>query len=211
MIGSLHLPARIVVAGVSMMLVSVFLTVVLARYGFRRAFDVPRIPKPPAIFVVLGALWAAATIGAAGAVVTAGMLRDRVRVDGLTRLADLRCEAPQPGRVRLTVAWAANGRSETYDGEGAACSMQVRQLTLRAPLRALDVPAVADIERVGAASRVDGSTQWLSPDSWRGRRVLQALSRDARVIPIVVPPEPGARYVIVSSPDGTPALAPFPS
>jgi hypothetical protein len=132
-------------------------------------------------------------------------------VDGITRVADLRCEAPQPGRVRLTVAWAANGRSETYGGEGAACSMEVRQLSLRAPLRALDVPAVADIERVGAAPRLDGSAKWLSPESWRGRRVLQMLARDTRVVPIVVPPQPGAHFTLVSSPDRDPTLAPSQS
>jgi hypothetical protein len=209
MIGFLHLPARIVGAAVSMMLVSVFLTVILARHGFRRAFDVPRIPRPPAMFVVLGAIWAAATIGAAGAVATARILRDHVRVDGVTRVADVRCEVPQPGRVRLTVAWAENGRSETFDGNGDACSMEVQQLSLRAPLRALDVPAVAGIERVGTAPRVDGAST--SPEFWRGRRVLQMLARDARVIPIVVPPEPGARFMLVSSPDRDPTLAPSQS
>lgn len=202
-----NIPARMLFAAIILTSLAVLLTIVLTRLGLRRLLNVPRIPRPPAMFVVLGALWVGAVIGTAATVATAMMLRDHVRVAGPTRLADVRCEQVGPGRTRLVVRLPATGSTEAYDGEGNVCSVAVRQVTLRAPLRALDVPAVARLERVGAAQRDGSGPNWLDPGTWSGRSLFRALALDARLVPLSVPPQPGAEFSILLRPDGLPALA----
>jgi hypothetical protein len=186
-------------------------TVLLAWHWLRRVLGVPRVPRPPAMYVVLGGFWVALLAGGAAAVVTIALLRDYRRVDGPTQLAEVRCAPIGQDRAQLELRPAASsGPPERYEIQGAgACVVWVNQVVLRPGLEPLGLRALSRVESVGATARPATNPRWLTPRPQPAGRLVDMVVRSTETIPIEVPPNAAARVIIVSSPNG-PVLQQMP-
>jgi hypothetical protein len=187
------------------------LTVLLSWHGLRRVFDMPRVPKPLAMYVTLGGFWAALVVGCFAAVVTIALLRDYRRVDGPTQLAEVRCAPAGPDRAQLELRPASSlAPPERYDMQaGKGCVVWVKQVVLRPGLGPLGLHALSRVESVGATARPAANPAWLTPHPQPAPRLVNLVVRSAETIPVAVPVDAGARLMIVSSPDG-PTLQQIP-
>ena len=194
--------ASVVVGGV----LAVTLTVLLGWHAARRLFDIPRVTKPPAMYVALGGFWMALVAGCAAAIATIVLLRDYRRVDRPTELAEVRCAPAGQNRVQMELRPGPLAPTERYEVEGDACIVWVNQVELRPGLGALGVRALSRVEGVGTFARPAMNPNWLTPRARQGR-VMKLLVRRAETVAVPVPVSAGARVVLMSSPGG-PAIQP---
>ena len=164
------------------------LTALLGWHGLRRLLDVPRVPRPRALYLALGAVWVGlVTIGsmAAGTLL---LLRDHQRVDPGTRLADVRCEQNGPDHVQAELKMPLAASPELYDFAGAACQVWVRQVQLRPGLGLLGVRVLSRIESVGPVRRpvVNPERGWLDLVARRVETISVAVPADAQVHSVLV-------------------------
>ena len=167
-----------------------FLTVLLGWHGLRRALDVPRVPRPRAMYVALGALWIALAMTGAMAVATIALLRDHRRIDAPTTLGDVRCEAVGSDHVRVELRTPPAAAPEHYDVPGDACTVWVRQVELRDGLGVLGVRVLSRIESIGTARR---------PTAVEGGRFIELVARRTEAVPVTVPLDAQVHSVLVSS------------
>jgi hypothetical protein len=198
-------PAKLLAGALVAMALLALCSAVLAWHGLRRALDIPRIPRPRGIYWALALVWSLAATASVVTVMAALLLRDHQRLDGPTRIGELRCEAAGPGRVRLELRAASPSSSpspgpERYDVAGDACVVSVREVELRPGLRALGVQALARVDGVGPSARPTSSPRWLAPDTALGARLFGLVVRSTRALPVVVPPDPKQRFVLVATP-----------
>ena len=204
-----QVPGKLLGGVVLGVLVLVALTLLLAWHGLRRVFDVPRVPRPRAMYVALGAVWltlATACAGALGAIV---LLRDYRNVDRPTELAEVRCAAVDDGRMRLDLHAASVAAPETYQIEGDVCVIWVKQVELRPGLQRLGIRALSRVEGVGALVRPAANPDWLTPQPRGAGRLVNLVVRDTRTVPVAIPIDAPTRTVLISSPTG-PALRQSP-
>ncbi len=206
-------PAKLIAASVVTALITVVLSAILAWHGMRRALDMPRIPRPQGMYWALALGWGIAATGCLATVMTAVLLRDHTRVDGLTAIGKVRCEVTGKGRVRLEVDTgpALLAGREQYDLDGDTCQVSVRQIELRPGLQVLGVPALARVDGVGPTTRPGMNPTWLRPQTPLGDRVLELVVRQTRAMPIVVPADPKQKFLLMATPDRDVVLQPSPT
>jgi hypothetical protein len=190
--------ATLLVGGV----LAVALTALLAWHAARRLFDIPRVPKPPAMYVALGGFWIALVTGCAAAIVTIVLLRDYRRVDRPTELAEVRCAPAGQNRVQMELRPGPLAPPERYEVEGDSCVVWVNHVELRPGLGALGVRALSRVEGVGTFARPAANPSWLTPRGQHQGRVMNLLVRRAESVPVPVPANAATRVVLVSSPGG---------
>lgn len=186
---------------------AVLLAVVLGWHALRRLFNVPRVPRPRAMYVVLVALWAAVVALSGAAVAMALLLRDHQAADGRTRLGEVRCQVLGADRVEveLTAVPARVGDPERYQVAGDSCLISVVLVDLRPQLSILGPTRLWRIAGVGsqASARLRPSVnpEWLTPDGWPHLRPVNLLVAGTRQISLPVPAG-GERFYLLTSPDG---------
>jgi hypothetical protein len=190
-----HVPLKLLCVALVGLAAVAFLTVVLGWHALRRLFDVPRVPKPSAMYLALGALWIGVVIIGAASLATIAMLRDHRPVDAPTTLADVRCEPVGPDRVRLELRTSPAAAPETYEvpGDANACTVWVRQVVLRPGLGLLGVRVLSRIEGVGPVR---------FPAAAYGYRFIDLVARRTEALPVAVPPDAQLHSVLVSSLSG---------
>src|SRR5678815_1256904 len=189
-----QVPMKLLCAAVVGLAAAASLTVLFGWHGMRRALDVPRVPRPPAMYVVLGALWVALITIGSMSVVTMLLLRDHQRVDARTALADVRCDAVSPGRVRAELRTSLGVDPERYEFDGDACVVTVRQVELRPGLDLLGVRVLSRIDSVGPVQRPTRSL--------RGGRFVNLVARRTEAVPVTVPVDAQVHSLQVSSLSG---------
>jgi len=194
------------IVGVALLAV---LTVVLAWHGLRRVFDLPRVPKPRAMYVVLGGSWLALVAICSAAIGAIALLRDYRQVDRPTQLAEVRCAVADLDRLELELRPPSSRTPERYDVTGDACIVWVKQIELRPGLGGLGLRALSRVEGVGPVVRPAANPSWLTPQPQRARRLVDLFVRHTTTVPVTVPLDQRARLVLVSSPTG-PTLQPGP-
>ncbi|HVR63065.1 MAG TPA: hypothetical protein VMU50_14280, partial [Polyangia bacterium] len=149
-------PSRLIVGALAGAAVAILLAAVLGWHALRRLLDVPRVPRPLSMYVVLTALWTAVA-GVSGAAVTmALLLRDHRPVEAPTRLAELRCQAIGPDRVQIELRPAMAGKTasaaepERYEVPGDACLVSVVLVDLRPQLGFLGPTHLLRIGGIGS-------------------------------------------------------------
>jgi hypothetical protein len=172
-----------------------FLTVLLGWHGLRRLLDVPRVPRPRAMYLALVALWIAVVTIGATSVATIVLLRDHRRIDAPTTLGDVRCEAIGSDHVRVELRTSLAAAPERYEGPGdaAACTVWVRQVELRSGLGVLGVRVLSRIESVGPRRL---------PAAVDGHRFIDLVARRTEAVPVAVPLDAQVHSVLVSSLSG---------
>jgi hypothetical protein len=178
------------------------LTLLLAWHALRRLFGVPRVTRPPAMYVALTGFWLALVAGCSVAIATIALLRDYRRIDQPTELAEVRCAPVGQDRVQMELRPSPLAAPERYEVEGDACVVWVNRVELRPGLGRLGLHALSRIERVGQVARPSANPAWLSPRPQRAHRLVNLLVRSADTVPVAVPRDAGARVVLVSSPTG---------
>jgi hypothetical protein len=205
-----QVPAPLLGGAAVVVILTAFLTIVLGWHAARRIWDVPRVPRPAALYVVLGALWLGFGLGCAAIAFGIVLLRDHALADGRTPLAEVRCAKLSPARVRVELVAPNTAAVERYELDGDACSLQVRKLGLRAPWRILGLDPLLRIERVGHESRPLANPAWLTPREPGGAGLVNVLVQESRAVPIVIPPDQPGRQRLVSTADGEPKLETTP-
>ena len=186
------------------------LTVVLAWHGLRRLFDMPRVPKPRAMYVVLGGSWLALVAVCSAAIGAIALLRDYRQVDRPTQLAEVRCVVADLDRLELELRPPSSATTERYDmANGDNCIVWVKQIELRPGIGGLGLRALSRVEGVGPVVRPAANPSWLTPQPQRARRLVDLFVRHTTTVPVSVPLDQRARLVLVSSPAG-PTLQPGP-
>ena len=185
------------------------LTLLLAWHGLRRLFDMPRVPKPRAMYVVLAGSWLALVTVCSAAIGAIALLRDYRQVDRPTQLAEVRCVVADLDRLELELRSPASPRPERYDVAGNACIVWVKQVELRPGLGRLGLRALSRVEGVGPVVRPAANPGWLTPQPQRAGRLVDLFVRHTATVPVTVPLDQQARLVLVSSPTG-PTLQPSP-
>jgi len=206
-----QVPAKLLCCAVLAVLFSAALTLLLGWHAIRRLAGIPRVPRPPETYVALSTTWlllVATGLVAIGAIV---LLRDHRRVDGRTELAEVRCRAAGPDRVRMEVRASPSAAPESYDLEGNACVVWVKQVELRPGLAILGVPAVSRIDGIGPVPRPNANPEWLTPRPVPGRRLLDLVVRRTESVPVTVPVDAERSQVVLSSLGGGPTLKPSPA
>lgn len=206
-----HLPARVLAAIVVALLMTAALSALLFWHWLRRALDVPRVPKPRAMYGTLAVGWAGLATLTLAVIVTGFLLRDHQRVTGATDLAVIRCEPAGAGRLRMDIQPLDADRAvapEHYQLAGDACAASIVAVDLRAGLRALGVPALARIDAVGPYRRGRTNPGWLTPASSRRPDVTALVVRQSRVVPVVIPAQVGRPFVLTAAPGQDPSLRP---
>jgi hypothetical protein len=194
------------IAGVALLAV---VTVVLAWHGLRRLFDLPRVPKPRAMYFVLVGSWLALVTVCSAAIGAIALLRDYRHVDLPTQLAEVRCAVADLDRLELELRPPSSPTPERYDVAGDKCIVWVKQVELRPGLGGLGLRALSRVEGVGPIVRPAANPGWLTPEPQRARRLVDLFVRNTTTVPIAVPLDQRARMVLVSSPTG-PTLQPGP-
>jgi hypothetical protein len=181
---------------------TVALTALLAWHAARRLLDIPRVPKPPAMYVALGGCWLALVAGCAAAIATIVLLRDYRRVDSPTELAEVRCTPTGEDRAQVDLRPGPLAPAERYEVEADGCVVWVNHVELRPGLSALGVRALSRVEGVGTFARRAVNPTWLRPRAQQQGRFVNLLVRRAETVPVAVPMTTGTRVVLVSSPGG---------
>jgi hypothetical protein len=180
---------------------------VLAWHGLRRLMDVPRVPRPRAMYLVLAAMWGLTATACAATAIAVLLLRDHQRLDGRTQIGQVRCEPATPGHVRLEVTAASSSTSsstpERYDIAGDSCTVSVREMELRPGLQALGLSTVARVHGVGPSARPEASPAWLI-----GSRLLGLVVRRTQASSVVVPADSKQRFVLFATPGHDVVLEP---
>ena len=192
-----QLPGRLIVGALVVMGLAALFSAVLLWHACRRVFDVPRVPRPQALYWVMTASWAVLVTASVAIVVTALLLRDHQRLAGRTQIGELRCETTQPGHVRVEfkAGTAPENMLERYDMEGDACRVSVQEVELRPGLKPFGVHALARVD-VGSLARSPAQPSWLMP----------LVVRSTRAVPVVVPADSTQRFMLMLSPGQAVAL-----
>ena len=209
-----HTPSRLIIGALAGAAVAVLLTALLGWHAIRRLFNVPRVPRAPAMYVVLVALWTAVLAVSCAAVAMAFLLRDHQPVEGPTRLAELRCQAVGPNRVQVELRAAPVRKTagaadpERHEVPGDACVVSVVLVDLRPTLSFLGPIHLARIGRAGspasARERPSINPRWLMPLAPPGIAPVDLLVQGVREFSLRLPAG-GDRFYLTASPDG-PAL-----
>lgn len=170
-----------------------FLTVLLAWHGMRRVLDVPRVTRPRAMYLALGALWIGGLVIGAASVGTIVLLRDHQRIDAPTTLGAVRCEPAGADHLRVELRTSPAAAPEQYDVAGGACTVWVRQVELRSGIAVLGVHVLSRIESVGSVRR---------PAAVDKRRFIDLVARRTETVPVAVPQDAQEYSVRVSSLSG---------
>jgi hypothetical protein len=202
-------PARLIgsVLGAAVLL-AVF-SGVLAWHGLRRLMDVPRVPRPRAMYLALIGMWGLAATACAATAIAVLLLRDHQRLDGRTQIGEVRCERTQPGHVRMQVKAAASpsGSPESYDIAGDTCMVSVREVELRPGLQALGVGTLARVDGVGSVTRPAANPSWLTPATAARSRLLGLVVRRTEAVSVVVPAD-SRQHAVVAAPGRAVVLEP---
>ena len=209
-----HTPSRLIIGALAGAAVAILLAALLGWHALRRLLNVPRVPRPPSMYVVLVALWTG-VVGLAGAAVAmALLLRDHQPVETPTRLAEVRCQAVGPDRVQLELRAAVAGKTasaadpERYEVSGDACVVSLVLVELRPSLGFLGPTHLLRIGGVGSSAsareRPSMNPSWLTPRAQSGMAPIDLLVQGARTVSLPVPAG-GDRFYLTASPDG-PAL-----
>jgi hypothetical protein len=204
-------PAGLLAGAVVATALMVTVSGVLAWHWLRRVLDVPRITRPPGMYMALALAWGALALGSAATIMAALLLRDHQPLAGRTQVGELRCHPTADGHVRLEIAnvgASLPANREQYDGEGESCVVSVKEVALRPGLRALGLGALARIESVGSAARPTANPAWLTPVPAAPGGVLGLVVQQTRAVQIVVRADSEQRYVVVAAPGQQPALQP---
>jgi hypothetical protein len=187
-----QVPLKLLCAALFGLAAIAFLTLLLGWHALRRMLDVPRVPRPGAMYLALGTLWIGVVALGATSVATIGLLRDHRRIDAPTTLGDVRCEPAGPDHVRVELRTSAAAAPERYElpGDATACTVWVRQVELRTGLGMLGVRVLSRIERVGPV---------LLPAAVQGHRFIDLVARRTEALPVAVPLDAQMHSVLVSS------------
>jgi hypothetical protein len=190
-----QVPVKLVCSALLGLAAVAFLTVLLGWHALRRLLDVPRVPRPGAMYLVLGALWIGVVAIGAASVATILLLRDHRRIDAPTTLGDVRCEAIGSDHVRVELRTSPTAAPQRYDvaGDAAACTVWVRQVELRSGLGLLGVRVLSRIEGVGPTRL---------PAAGEGNRFIDLVARRSEAFPVTVPLDAQLHSVLVSSLSG---------
>lgn len=190
-----QVPATLFWGGLLAALFVAVLTLVLGWHGIRRLAGIPRVPRPPAMYLALSALWVVLVTTSLAAIGTMLLLRDHRRVDGRTELAEVRCNAVRPGHLQIEVLTSRSAVPERYDLEGDACVVWVKQVELRPGVAILGVRSISRIDGVGPVARPSTNPEWLAP----------LVVRRTEAVPVTVPLDAQKRLIVVST-SGAPTL-----
>jgi hypothetical protein len=205
-------PARLIGGVLGAAVLLALLSGVLAWHGLRRLMDVPRVPRPAAMYLVLAGLWGLAATACAATVIAVLLLRDHKRVEGRTAIGEVRCEPGQPGHVRIEVNGQASpsGQPERYEIAGDSCTLSVREVELRPGLQALGVTRLARVDGFGQLTRPAANPGWLTPTMPTQPGLLGLVVRRTEAVSLVVPADAKPRALIAAPGRGV-VLEPPPS
>jgi hypothetical protein len=203
-----QVPAKLLWCALLAVLFGAALTLLLGWHGIRRMAGIPRVTRPREMYVALSTLWLVLVTTGLAAIGTMFLLRDHRRVDGRTELAEVRCQAVGPDRLRMEIRTSPSAAPERYDLEGDVCVVWVNQVELRPGLAVLGVGAVSRIDRVGPLARPNANPEWLTPRPVAGRRLMDLVVRSTQSVPVTVPVDAQTRQVVLSSPGAGPTLEP---
>ena len=201
-----QVPGTLLCGALVVMAMAAAMTVMLAWHGLRRVFGVPRVPRPRAMYVVLGGFWLALVAACSAAVATIALLRDYRPVDRATALADVRCAPLGLDRAEAELRPAPPAAPERYQVEGDACIVWVNQVELRPGLGRLGVRTLSRVEGVGPIPRPGTNPDWLTPRPDGPRGLVNLIVRKTETVPVSVPLDARARQTIVASPSGPPVI-----
>ena len=198
-----HAPAGIVAAALLGTVFAVLLAVALGWHALRRLFGIPRVPRGRSTYVLMLVLWGGLIAALGATTMLAFMLQDHAPVDGVTPLAELRCEVSTPGHLGAELTTLPSRALEFYDVP--ACTVSVVEVELRPWLRPLGVRRLWRVDAVGSSPRPRVTAEWLNPRPGQRRPLMDLLIRGTRNVSLVAPPNAHQRFLIVPSPTG-PAL-----
>jgi hypothetical protein len=211
---SSDVPAAFTASVLATVVLTAAVSAVLVWHGLRRLLDVPRIPRPRALYWVMTFAWGLLGTACVATVMAALLLRDHKRLDGRTEIGVIRCEATAPGQVRVEVKTptSSTAAAERYDVAGETCVVSVKEIELRPALQALGVRALVRVDGVGSVVRPAAGPSWLAPDRAGGGAGLFGLViRRTHAASVVVPADPSRRFVVVARPGQEPVLEPSPT
>jgi hypothetical protein len=197
-----QVPGTLLYGAIAAMTMAAVLTMLLGWHALRRLLGIPRVPRPRAMYVVLGGFWIALVAACSAAVATIAMLRDYRPVDRATALAEVRCAPVGLDRAEAELRAAPAAPPERYQVEGDACIVWVNQVELRPGLGRFGVRALSRVEGVGPIARPGANPDWLTPRPQGPRGLVNLLVRRTETVPVAVPLDASARLTIVSSPSG---------
>jgi hypothetical protein len=189
-----QVPMKLIVAAVVGLTAAAFLTGFLGWHAVRRLLDVPRLTRPAAMYVALGALWSGAALLGLMSVAAIFLMRDHQRIDAPTALAEVRCEAVGADHVRVELRTSLVAPPERYDLPGNTCTVSVRQLELRPVVGVLAAPVLSRVEGVGPIPRPASGPRWITP----GGRLVDLVARRSEAIQVAVPVDAQVHSVLVS-------------
>jgi len=197
-----QIPAKVLCSAVLGALLAAALTFFLAWHWVRRLLGVPRVPRTPATYLCLAALWVGLVgtcLAATGMIV---LLRDHRPIDEGAELAELRCAAVGPGHLQMELRLSPAAPPERYELQGDACVVWVRQVELRPGLALLGVRALARVDGIGQLAHASSSPEWLTPRPARGHQLTDLIVRRTETVPVTIPQDPGRRLILLSTPGG---------
>jgi hypothetical protein len=204
-------PAKLIGGALIALVLTTLLSVILVWHALRRVFDVPRVPRPRALYWLLTCAWGALALGFTATAMTALLLRDHRPVDGRTPIGEVTCAVTGPGHVRAELRAAAppaGAAPERYDLQGEACVFSVKEVELRPGLQALGLQALARVDAIGPLTRPAANPGWLTPGAGTRPRMLGLVVGSTRTLPVLVPADSKQRFVLVAAPGQAPALVP---
>ena len=204
-----HTPSRLIAGALAGAALALLLAVVLGWHALRRLFNVPRVPRPPAMYVVLVALWTAVAALSGAAVAMALLLRDHRATDVRARLAEVHCQTLGPDRVQVELkaapALAGVADPERYEVPGDSCVVSVVLVDLRPGLHILGPTRLLRFSGVGSQAstreRPSLNPDWLTPRAPGRLLPVNLLVQDARTVSLPVPAG-GERFYLLALPDG---------
>jgi hypothetical protein len=202
-------PATLLAFALFAMALLAFVSGVLGWHGLRRAFGVPRVPRPRAMYCALALAWGLLLTASAATAMSALLLRDHDRLDGPTEIGEVACEPTTEGHSRVeirTVGGARLGNPERYEVVGDSCTLSVKEIDFRPGLRPLGLRALARVDEVGSVVRPTANPIWLTPTAAARSRVLGLVVEQTRAFRMTVPAGVNQRFVVVATPGQEPAL-----
>lgn len=196
------LPGKLVAGTVVAFALTAALTILLLWHAVRRALDVPRITRPPAMYGTLTVAWVGLAAMTVAVVLAGALLRDHQRLAGPTDLAVVRCQPNGAGRLRMEVLPLGSRQAaapEVYDLDGQSCAASVVEIEVRPGVRVLGIPGLARLDAVGPFTRPRTNPAWLTPGSPQAE-LTSFVVRQSRVVHVVIPPDPARRFVLTATP-----------
>jgi len=208
-----HTPATLLATALVAMALLTFVSGVLGWHALRRAFDVPRVPRPRAMYFALALAWGLLLTASAATAMSALLLRDHDRVDGPTAIGELACQPTTQGHSRVEVNTTGRsrlGNPETYEVAGDSCTVSVKEVDFRPGLRPLGLRALARVDGVGSVVRPGVNPLWLTPRAAARPGLLGLVVGQTRTFRMTIPAGSNQRFVVVAAPGQDPVLRPAP-